>query len=101
MTHTDEMTDLQRAVLRVHRAMMKMPFAASTSMPYRPLSEYREIGASGEAGGIVALERTAEWMEGLATVLRAYSDRHEGTISELYQLKDQRDAVRAFFGTGA
>lgn len=101
MAHTDEMTDLQRAVLRVHRAMMKMPFGASTDLPYRLLEQYREIGAAGEAGGTLALERTAEWMEALAAELNRYAENHNATVEELFELKDQRDAVRAFFGINA
>jgi hypothetical protein len=92
MSHTDETTDLQRAVLRVHRAMMRMPYGASTGLPYRPLDNYRELTAE------QALQNTAEWMEGLAAVLRSHTDRHDATDRELLELKQQRTAIREFLG---
>lgn len=66
--------------VRIGRAMTSMPFGVSYH-------------------ATVTLESVAEYLEALRPVLERAADDHRADVLELRELRQQRDAVRAFLGT--
>lgn len=87
---TTETTPEHRARLRVYRA--------TQSMPYSGLVRTNPNILDDDVAPEEHFNQIAEWMEALGKVLRKCSEGDEKRSAELYELRDQRAAIRNFLG---